>query len=94
MRIGLNSPDPQRVSTEQPSTSSAGVRQTGRAQGEDADTFSSDSLSLSTLANRALQMPEVRQEKVDSLRQSIASGQYAVDAQSIAGAMLGDGEAA
>ena len=94
MRIGLNSPDPQRVSTEQTSTSSAAARQTGRTQGEDADTFSSDSVSLSTLANRALQMPEVRQEKIDSLRQSIANGQYAVDAKSIAAAMLDDGEAA
>jgi len=89
MRIGLNPPDPQRVSTEQTSTSSAAVRQTGKAPGEEADTFSSDTVTLSALASRALQMPEVRQEQVDSLRQSIASGQYTVDAQSIASAMLG-----
>lgn len=89
MRIELNPPDPQRVSSEQ-STPSAAVRQSGKTPGEEADTFSSDTVSLSALANRALQMPEVRQEKVDSLRQSIAGGQYAVDAQSIASAMLGN----
>jgi flagellar biosynthesis anti-sigma factor FlgM len=93
MRIGLNSPDPQRVSTET-STSSAAVRQAGKAPGEDADSFSSDTVTLSALASRALQMPEVRQERVDSLRQSIASGQYEVDAHSIAGAMLGNGATA
>jgi len=89
MRIGLNPPDPQRVSTEQTSTSSAAVRRAGNVPGEDADTFSSDTVTLSALANRALQMPEVRQERVASLQQSIASGQYEVDAQSIAAAMLG-----
>jgi len=88
MRIGLNLPDPQGVSTEQTSTSSAAVRQTSKVP-QDADTFSSDTVTLSALASRALQMPEVRQEQVDSLRQSIASGQYTVDPQSIASAMLG-----
>jgi negative regulator of flagellin synthesis FlgM len=90
MRIGLNSPDPQRVSTEQTSTSSAALRQTGKTPGEDTDTFSSDTVTLGALVNRALQMPEVRQDKVDSLRQSIAGGQYQVDPQSIASAMLGN----
>jgi negative regulator of flagellin synthesis FlgM len=93
MRIGLNPLDPQRVSTEPTSTSAAAVRQAG-VPGEDADTFSSGAVTQSALASRALQMPEVRQEKVESLRQSIASGQYEVDAQSIAAAMLGNGTAA
>ncbi|MGA8153903.1 MAG: flagellar biosynthesis anti-sigma factor FlgM [Terriglobales bacterium] len=88
MRIGLNPPDPQRVSTDQTSTSST-VHQAARAAGENADTFSSDSLTLSALASRALQMPEIRQDKVASLQQSIISGQYQVDPQSIAAAMLG-----
>ena len=89
MRIGLNPLDPQRVSTEQTSTSSAAVRQTGKVPGEDADTFSSDNVTLSALANRALQMPEIRQEKVASLQQSMASGQYQIDTHSIAAAILG-----
>jgi len=88
MRIELNPPDPQGVSTEQTSTSSA-VRNTGQAAGEEADTFSTDTVTLSALASRALQTPEVRQDQVESLRQSIASGQYVVDAQGVASAMLG-----
>jgi flagellar biosynthesis anti-sigma factor FlgM len=87
MRIGLNPPNPQEVSTE-PASSSA-LRQTNKTQGQEADSFSSDTVSLSALANQALQMPEVRQNKVESLQQSIASGQYTVDAKGIAAAMLG-----
>jgi len=88
MRIGLNLPDPQGITTEQASSSVA--RRTGTASAEKTDNFSGDTLTLSTLAGRALQMPEVRQEKVDSLQQSIAAGQYKIDAGSIAAAMLGE----
>ena len=88
MRIGLNPPDPQGITTEPASSSVA--RRTGTASAENTDSFSGDTLTLGTLAGRALQMPEVRQEKVDSLQQSIAAGQYRIDAGSIAAAMLGE----
>jgi len=88
MRIGLNPPDPQGIASEQ--ASSAVVGRTGKASTESTDSFSGDTLTLSTLAGRALQMPEVRQEKVASLQQSIAAGQYKIDAGSIAAAMLGE----
>ena len=45
-------------------------------------------MSLSSLSAQALQMPDVRQNKIDSLRQQIASGQYSVDPQEIADAIL------
>ena len=88
MRIGLNSPDPQVVTTEQTSTSSSSACQTGRSAGESDDTFSSDTVTASGLANQVLQMPDVRQAKIDSLQQSIANGQYEVDAKGTAEAML------
>jgi flagellar biosynthesis anti-sigma factor FlgM len=89
MRIGLNPPDPQGISTEKTATSPAGVRQASNASLEDTDAFSSDTVTLSTLASRAMQTPEVRQDQVASLQQSIATGQYTIDPQGIAAAILG-----
>jgi flagellar biosynthesis anti-sigma factor FlgM len=40
------------------------------------------------LASQAMNSPEIRQDKVDSLRQSVSSGSYQVDATKIAGALV------
>lgn len=89
MRIGSNIPDLQGISaqrTEQtPSSSKPAVTFT-----EQNDSFPEDTVSVSTLTAKALQMPEVRQDKVDSLRQSVASGEYELDPGLIAGAMLNE----
>jgi flagellar biosynthesis anti-sigma factor FlgM len=47
-----------------------------------------DHVQLSSLVEQALQAPETRQDKVDSLRQAVQSGQYSVDPLQIAGAIL------
>ena len=54
----------------------------------DATDLSSDTVTLSTLATQALSLPEVRQGQVDSLRQSVNSGQYQLDPHQIADAIL------
>lgn len=54
----------------------------------DRTTFNSDSMSVESLASQALQTPEVRQGKVDAIRESISSGQYQVDPKKIASAMI------
>jgi flagellar biosynthesis anti-sigma factor FlgM len=56
----------------------------------DRATLSSDSASSSSLASIALNSPQVRQDKVDSLTQSIASGKYELDPAKIASAMIDD----
>jgi flagellar biosynthesis anti-sigma factor FlgM len=100
MRIGLNNPDPQSVSTEQASItadqvkkpSTAAINQSQPASISDSDSetngFSQDRVTLSALASQALGLPEVRQGAVDSLRQSIHNGQYKLDPSSIADAIL------
>ena len=100
MRIGLNNPDPQSVSTEQasitadqvkkPSVATANLSQSASASSSDSDTssLSQDRVTLSALASQALGLPEVRQGAVASLRQSISNGQYKLDPSSIADAML------
>ena len=49
-----------------------------------------DQVKLSSLVEQALQAPETRQDKVDSLRQAVQSGQYSVDPHEIADAILGN----
>jgi flagellar biosynthesis anti-sigma factor FlgM len=88
MRIGLNTPDPQTISTEKPSTSSSSANGAISTNQKYEDAFSGDSVTLSSLAKGALDTPEIRQDKVDSLRQRISSGQYELDPKSIADAML------
>jgi|BogFormECP03_OM2_1039629.scaffolds.fasta_scaffold48193_1 flagellar biosynthesis anti-sigma factor FlgM len=91
MRIGLNTTDPQLVATEQAkksSTDAAGQPQPSTVG--DKVSVSQDNVTLSSLASQALGQPEVRQSLVDSLRQSINSGNYQIDPNEIAGAILGD----
>ena len=87
MRIGLNLPDPQRVSAEK--SGSVSVPQGAPISDSGSDGFSGDTVSLSALANQALQSPEIRQDKVNSLQNQIDSGAYQVNLKSIADAMLG-----
>jgi flagellar biosynthesis anti-sigma factor FlgM len=90
MRIGLTTPDPQSILAEsatKPSTA-ATVRSEASPVGDPKD-LSRDTVTLSTLASQALGLPEVRQDQIDSLRQSINSGQYQLDPHQIADAILG-----
>lgn len=56
----------------------------------DRTTLSSDTASLSSLTSTALGSPEIRQGRVDNLRQAISNGEYKVDPESIASAMVGE----
>ena len=89
MRIGLNTPDPQATATEKTKKSSGSAAHSAEETGlkEKAD-LTQDRVTLSALATQAMGTPEVRQEKVDSLRQSISSGQYQLDSNESAEAIL------
>lgn len=56
---------------------------------------SNDKVTLSSAALRdvvaqeASTAPDIRQDKVDAIKASLASGSYAVDSQNIAGRLLG-----
>jgi len=90
MRIGLNT-DPQLNSAEQANKpAAASANQPESAPAGDQATLSQDKVTLSSLATQALAQPEVRQSLVDSLRQSISSGQYKLDPSGIADAILSE----
>jgi negative regulator of flagellin synthesis FlgM len=88
MRIGLNTPVPEGVASERAADSAVSPNAKSVEGAQSSDAFSSDTVSLSALASRALQSPEIRQEKVDSLRQQIESGQYQIDPKAIADAIV------
>ena len=88
MRIGLNTPDPQGITAQKPANSSASSSNASKMSAEKSEVSLHDAASASALATRALETPEVRQDRVDSLRQSIASGRYQLDAQVSAEAMV------
>ena len=92
MRIDLNGLTADQITTtQQPSTP---VGRTGTAQSaepaEDQTSLSLDTIGISALAAKAMQMPEIRQDKVEALRQAVRQGQYQVDANKVADAMLGE----
>jgi flagellar biosynthesis anti-sigma factor FlgM len=68
----------------QSSTSSQRVSQ------DDRTTLTSGTASVTSLVSTALSSPEIRQGRVDNLRQAISNGEYQVDPASVAAAMVGE----
>ncbi|MGA2671860.1 MAG: flagellar biosynthesis anti-sigma factor FlgM [Terracidiphilus sp.] len=89
MKIEANSPAAVQLPVDRlaKQVSSSSLSSTQSAT-EDRITFHSDSTSVQALASHAMNSPEIRQDKVDSLRQSVSSGSYQVDATKIAGALV------
>ena len=89
MKIDLNSPAASQLSvdrgTKQVSNGSLAGTQ---ATTEDQISFRSDNLSVQSLTSQALKTPAIRQDKVDTLHQSVTSGTYQVDANKTASAMI------
>ncbi|HEX4283530.1 MAG TPA: flagellar biosynthesis anti-sigma factor FlgM [Terracidiphilus sp.] len=68
--------------------SGANVASSDLSGSEDRTSFKSDMQSLNSLVGKAMGSPEIRDEKVASLQQAISSGNYKLDPQAIAGAMI------
>ena len=89
MRIDGNSPLPQGIGPER-SEKVAKTDQAAAPGSQDQTSFSSDKASLSWLSAQAMQMPEIRQDRVASLKSAIEKGNYALDPDQIAEAMLNE----
>jgi negative regulator of flagellin synthesis FlgM len=91
MRIDpLNSAAASQVTTEPNSAHAAAQSAAHSAQAgtEDRTTLTSDTASVNSLVSLALNSPAIRQDKVDSLRESVNNGTYEVDPSKIASSML------
>lgn len=62
-----------------------------RAVSEDRTTLQSGSSSVQSLAAAALQSPQIRQDQVNALSESVRGNQYQVDANELAAAISGSG---
>jgi negative regulator of flagellin synthesis FlgM len=87
MRIDLTRISLQNVEREE-KTKKAGGKGPSAPSVEDKASLSVDTLSVSSLQAQALATPEVRQDKVEALRQQVQNGQYHVDPEHIAQAIL------
>lgn len=85
-RINRNNDTSRATQTEQPAA------QTGVTSASEADrvNVSERAATINRLAARASELPDVRQEKVEALRERIESGSYNPSADDIAEAILKD----
>jgi flagellar biosynthesis anti-sigma factor FlgM len=93
MRIDLYNSSLTELSSEQASlkkTAENTASNSGVSSTEDRATLTSDTASVSSLASTAMNSPEVRQGLVDSLKQSVNSGQYELNPGKIAASMVDD----
>jgi len=93
MKIDVNSPATSQLPPDRGAKPvSNSVLAGAQSATEDRTTFHSDSTSVQALTKSALSSPEVRQDKVDALRQSVSSGEYKLDPSKIANAMVDSNE--
>jgi flagellar biosynthesis anti-sigma factor FlgM len=88
MRIDLN-PAAQALpesgrSPNQSSASGGSAPAAGSPRGEDQAQLSGTHAQIESLVAQALQLPDVRQEKVNSLRQAVQGGSYRPSASQVA----------
>ena len=93
MKIDVNSLAANQLSVDRgPKQVSNGSPAGIQSSTEDRTTLRTGTLSVQSLTSQALNTPEIRQDKVDALQQSVSSGQYQVSAKAIASAIIDNGE--
>jgi len=90
MRVDLANTVASQISSERTAENAQARQEVGSLSSdhEDRTTFSSQTESVGSLIQTAMSSSEVRQEKVESLRNAIASGKYEVDPAKIAQSMI------
>ncbi len=89
MRIDLNQAASQIANESNPKPVDAeSVAVSDLANSDDRTTLTSTQQSLNSLVSTAMSSPEVRQDRVDSLKQSINDGTYELDPDKIAASMI------
>lgn len=92
MRIDLNNSIAQQIAAERTDKSS-NKPGSSTSVSEDKASFSQAAESMSSLMERALAASTSRQERIAALREAVANGQYRLDADAMAEAMLNEGGA-
>ena len=85
---GVDAPD--KAKTDQAGKAPGSATHESGAAGADQTRFSFDQARVKTLEAAAMAQPEVRQQKVDAIRQAVGKGEYAVSDTQIADAISAD----
>ncbi len=90
MRVDLNQVAASQIASESSPkpVDAENTAASGLAGGEDRTTLTSTQQSLNALVSTAMSSPEIRQDRVDSLKQAISNGTYELDPQKIASSMI------
>lgn len=88
MKIELNAPTLDGVTSAKANRPETGGGQDVQGPEEDKATLSASQANVQALVAKALSSPEIRQDKVEALRQAIGKGEYKVDPGEIADAMI------
>lgn len=91
MRIDLHygpQPVPESDRSAQGNSANRGTAASQVQSGEDQTQFSGAHLQVQALASQASQLPEVREERVQSLREAVQSGRYQANPEQVAAALL------
>ncbi len=98
MNVYLNGTDPSHPSdvgssqrADTAATSAAHV-ESDQHLAEDTTRLSTDSAAVKSLTAKALTAPDVRQDKVEALRQAIQNGDYTIDPAMVAQALIRESE--
>ena len=90
MRIDSNQPISNQVVTETTARNSGKTGDASNAASSEGATFSAGKVGVNTLEAQVLATPEIRQDRVEALRQAISSGNYQLDPAKMADAMLSE----
>lgn len=90
MRIDSNQPISNQVVTETSARNSGKAGDASNAAASEGATFSAGKVGVNTLEAQVLATPEIRQDRVEALRQAISSGNYQLDPAKMADAMLSE----
>ena len=88
MRIDLLNSVAGQIASEQNAKTAESQNASVSSREEDHATLVSDKGSVSSLVSAAMSSPEIRDEKVAGLQQSIANGTYQLDPAKIAASMI------
>jgi negative regulator of flagellin synthesis FlgM len=96
MQINVNQSSGNQVELENSSNNKVSQQSTASSSNANASvvdraSLTNDSATVSALQQQAMATPDVRQDKVDALKQQVQSGQYNYDPASTAKAMRENG---
>ena len=90
MQVNLNGATPDPILSQEKSQTTAPAPGAGHEQGDDKATLSSGQDQTATLVSQTMATPNMRLDKIEALRQAINSGEYKIEPDKIADAMLND----